>query len=247
VRPLNPCLRYLVLSNNNWKNPAYMGYMWAYANSISARRVFREIPLQEVNVLVPSLKKSIYEMMESLRKANAIMAVLRCPADAVFIDEQGRRVGLWTARRSTSSGAMALSGGEVEICQLPWKQIYPDHHGRRSRPGGSGRDQPGRLGHLTSFRDGRKAGSQISGSLEPQGKIESLKSGSGSIEPTLDTSLDLGGFGEEDSEGDVGDTDDVDTSSEEIQGEEELILESILSAVDNNPSVQLHCLDQQPR
>jgi hypothetical protein len=104
----------LVLSNNNWKNPAYMGYMWAYANSISARRVFREIPLQEVNALVPSLKKSIYEMMESLRKANAIMAVLRCPADAVFIDEQGRRVGVVNGQAVNEiPGALVLSDGEV--------------------------------------------------------------------------------------------------------------------------------------
>jgi hypothetical protein len=228
----------LVLSNNNWRNPAYMGYTWAYANSISAHEVFREIPLQDVNAIVPALKKSIYEMMESLRKANAIMAVLRCPADAVFIDEQGRRVGMVNGQAVNEiPGALALSDGEVEIYQLPAEGKYSltiiaTDQGEVDLDVICTEDNSA---GLTSFQNmDVRAGSQISGTLEPQGKIESLKSGSASIEPTLDTSLDLSGFGEGVSEGD---TDNVDTSSEEIVGEEELILEiNTLGAVDNNPS-----------
>ncbi|MDM7911679.1 MAG: hypothetical protein QUS09_01130, partial [Methanotrichaceae archaeon] len=229
ARPPRPMSQItLVLSNNNWKNPSYMGYMWAYAGSISAHRVFREIPLQEVNAIVPALKKSIYEMMESLRKANAIMAVLRCPADAVFTDDQGRRVGVVNGQAVNEiPGALALSDGEVEIYQLPAGGKYSmtitaTDQGQVDldviRPEG---DSAG----LTSFQDmDVNAGSQISGKLEPQGRIESLKSDSGSIEPTLDTSLDLSGFGEG-------------IQSGEIQGDEGLILDvNTLGAVDNNPT-----------
>jgi hypothetical protein len=242
ARPPRPMSQItLVLSNSNWRNPSYMGYMWAYANSISAHRVFREIPLQEVNAIVPSLKKSIYEMMESLRKANAIMAVLRCPADAVFTDEQGRRAGVINGQAINEiPGALALSDGEVEIYQLPaggkyTMTITAVDQGQVDldviRPEG---DSAG----LTSFQDmDVNAGSQISGTLEPQGKIGSLKSGSETIEPTLDTSMDLSGFGEGISEGDRGDTDGVDTPVDEIQGEEELILDiNTLGAVDNDPT-----------
>jgi hypothetical protein len=227
----------LVLSNNNWRNPAYMGYMWAYAGAISAHPVFREIPLQEVNALAPSLKKSLYEMMEALKKANAIMAVLRCPADAVFVDEQGRRIGVVRGQTvNVIPGAEVLTDGEVEIYQLPAGGKYSltitgTDQGKVELDVIRPEDESA---GITSFQTMETiAGAQITGTILTDGRIGPLQSGTRSIEPTLDTSVDLSGFGDETSDGYP---EEIDSSIDEIEGQEELILEiNTLGGVGNDP------------
>lgn len=221
-RPMSQII--LELSKNNWKNPGYMGYMWAYAHDISAHRVFREIPLQEVNALVPALKKDIYDMMEIMRQANQIMAVLRCPADALFTDDQGRRVGTVDGQIINEiPGAEVLSQGEVEIYQLPAKGRYA--LGITATADGTASldvivPEDGSAA-LTSFQDiSVTAGSRLSGTLEPQGKIGSLQSGTETIKPTLQGSLDLTGFEAETSESDLGE--DGISAGEEIAEEEQI-------------------------
>jgi len=230
----------LVLSNNNWKNPAYMGYMWAYAGAISAHPVFRQIPLQEVNALVPSLKKSLYDMMEFLNKANAIMAVLRCPADAVFIDEQGRRTGNVDGQTVNEiPGAEVLTEGEVEIYMLPAEGSYSlsiaatdqgqvDLDIIRAEDGSAG---------ITSFQDiAVQNGAHLTGTIQAKGENSSLQSGSESIPPSLDTTIDLSGFSDEASDDDQAEA-FVSGGEVEARAQEELILEvNTLGWVSNSPT-----------
>ncbi|NPV61780.1 MAG: hypothetical protein HPY61_03975 [Methanotrichaceae archaeon] len=228
----------LTLSNSNWKNPSYMGYMWAYAGAISAHPVYRQIPLQEVNALVPSLKKSLYEMAGFLKKANAVMAVLRCPADAVFVDEQGRRTGVADGRTVNEiPGAEVLTEGEVEIYLLPAEGRYSlsiASTGQGSVDLDVIRPEDGSAG-ITSFQDMTvQTGVEITGTIQAGGEISTLQSGSQSIPPTLEASVDLSGFGgEAQGQDQAGDS----SSGEEVQAQEELILEvNTLGGVANGPT-----------
>src|SRR5690606_3197546 len=153
---------------------------------------------QEVNALVPSLKKSLYDMMEILKKANAIMAVLRCPADAVFTDEQGRRTGNLDGQVVNEiPGAEVLAEGEVEIYLLPAEGRYSISIAATD-PGKVDLDviraQDGSAG-ITSFQDiAVQSGAQITGTIQAKGRVSTLQSSTESIPASLDTTIDLSGF-----------------------------------------------------
>jgi hypothetical protein len=115
----------LKTSQNNWSNPQYMGYDWAFNDLISAKRVNRTIPLEAVNALVPALKKQVYDSIGLLHKANKIMAVLRCPADIVFMDGDGKRTGTQGGKTVNEiPGAEVITSGGVEIYRLPADREY---------------------------------------------------------------------------------------------------------------------------
>lgn len=198
ARPPKPMSQItLKLSQGTWANPAYMGYTWAYPDRISAHSIYREIPLQDVNALVPSFKKAIYELMETLRKANAIMAVLRCPADIVFTDDQGRRTGTLNGQAINEiPGAEVLSSGEVEIYYLPREGEYQvSISGMDSGEMGFDVVRPENetgLG-LVSFQNvSLQSGAQISAKVGPGGEIKALSSSGKTVEPSLVGSIDLG-------------------------------------------------------
>ncbi len=250
----------ITIGSAEWTTPGYMEYADRDLDRIAAHRVLRDIPLDEVNSIVPVLKKSLYDMMEALKKANQFMAVLRCPADALFTDEQGRRVGMAGGLMINEiPGAEILSDGEVEIYTLPAAGKYTLSITATSS-GKVGfdviRPEDGSAG-LTSFQDvSVDAGSQISGAFEPQGEIGSLQSGTGSVEPTLQGSVDLTDFSSGPLEGSNGEENDStkedtstskDTSISEGQSEEKLILEiNTLGGVDNNPTAQAKFTINQP-
>lgn len=173
-----------------------MGYMWAYASAISAHPVFRQIPLEDVNALVPSLKKSLYEMAEVLRKANAIMAVLRCPADAVFTDVQGRQTGIVDGQVVNEIPVEVLADGEVEICHAPGRgqaillidatdQGMVDLDVIRTEDESAG---------ITSFQD-MAVQTGVADDRHNSGRRRDLKPAvrPESIPPSLDTTVDLSG------------------------------------------------------
>jgi len=200
VKPSMPITQItLQPSQDYWRYPTYMGYAWAYPHNISAHKVFREIPLKEVNDLVPYLKKAVYEMMATLKKANAFMAVLKCPADAVFIDDQGRRVGVVDGHVVNEiPGAEVQSQGEVEIYQLPGEKKYVmtivgTGSGEASfdviRPDGVSAG-------LVSFQKMPvTGGTKITGVLDTGGAVETLQAGAEVIQPTLKGFVDLTDLG----------------------------------------------------
>jgi hypothetical protein len=186
-------------SQDYWRYPTYMGYNWAYPHNISAHKVFREIPLQEVNDLVPYLKKAVYEMIETLKKANAFMAVLKCPADAVFTDDQGRRVGVVDGQVVNEiPGAEVQSQGEVDIYQLPSEQKYSmaiTGTGLGEASFDVIRPQGVSAGLVSFQKMPVTDGTKITGVLDTGGSIQTLQTGTGVIQPTLEGSADLTDLG----------------------------------------------------
>lgn len=126
LRPPRAMTQFVLSTNpDRFSFPDYMGYGWAYASWMSARRPHRDISLEETNALIPGLKKSLKDMLAFLHTGNQLMAVLRCPADAVFTDPQGRRVGVVGGQVVNEiPGAEVRSHGEVEIYVLPANLQY---------------------------------------------------------------------------------------------------------------------------
>ena len=162
------------------------------------------------------------------------MAVLKCPADAVFTDDQGRRVGVVDGQAINEiPGAEVLSDGEVEIYQLPAE----DEYALAITATGDGvvsfdviRAENGSAG-LTSFQDiPVQSGTQITGTLQPQGMIESLQSGSETITPTLQNSIDVTGFGAESPE--------VIPNNNEKPTDEDQAVEELILEIDSSAAVQ---------
>ena len=189
----------LQVSQNNWANPGYMGYNWANAKWISAQKPRRTISLTEVNAIVPTLKKSIYDYVNLLKGLKKFIVEARCPADAVFTDSQGRRTGTLNGQVVNEiPGAEVLSEGEVEIYRLPSEEKYSVAIKSTSK-GQLGFDvirADGDSAALVSFQNiSLESGVQIAGNLEVGGKIEALQSGTKVFEPSIMGSLDMTGFG----------------------------------------------------
>lgn len=92
---------------------------------IAARAVTREVSLEESNAVMPVLKEKLREMAAFLKQGQKFMASLWCPADVVFTDPQGRRVGhVNGAPVNEVPGAEIRTGGEVEIYILPADRQY---------------------------------------------------------------------------------------------------------------------------
>lgn len=88
--------------------------------NFGVRGIVREIPVTEYNALMPVLRAKLKEMMDLLALGNKIAGVLRCPADAVFTDPQGRRVGNVNGKVICDvPGAEVVVKGDVEIYTLP--------------------------------------------------------------------------------------------------------------------------------
>lgn len=186
---LDGFLYYNVISGDqdyHTRNPAW----------IAANPVFRTIPLEEANSLLPGLKEMAKSFIETLKKGDKFAAVTRCPADALFTDPSGRRVGTFDGRAVNEiPGAEVISSGEVEIYALPMSSEYS----LEITGTGSGDVEfdvispDGESADLVSFQEvSVKSGSKLMGELESGGEIHLLKEGSSSIAPVLEGSIDLG-------------------------------------------------------
>jgi len=92
---------------------------------IAARPITRELPIAQANSLLGALKAKLKEMADLLASANKIAAIVRCPADAVLTDPQGRRVGCIGGKTVCEvPGAEVRATGEVEIYFLPADRQY---------------------------------------------------------------------------------------------------------------------------
>lgn len=198
IQPPHPMPQiYLILNNKNWGNPTYMGYEWAVPNQISATEAHSEINLEDTNVLVPGLKKSISELAGVLHSLKKALIVVRCPADALFTDSQGKSTGIENGRMINEiPGAEVLMNGEVEIYRLPQDESYQISI--------SGTDS-GELDldviaaqnetdlSLVSFQKiAISRGIRVTGELQKDAAIASLQSGSTEISSTLEGSIDVG-------------------------------------------------------
>ena len=115
------------LSATNWgfTDEFAARYPRIYSNRIAANPIRREISLTAVNAIIPQLKKQILDMVAFFEKGNKFMALLRCPADVLFTDAQGRRTGSVAGKPINEiPGAEIRTQGEVEIYILPADEQY---------------------------------------------------------------------------------------------------------------------------
>ena len=160
---------------------------------IAAREFTRTVSVAESNAIMPDLRAKLKEMSKFLANAKRVMAVLRCPADVVFTDQQGRHVGeIGGVPINEVPGAQIRTSGDVEIYLLPsgltWSvAITGTGAGQASfdiiRPEDG---DPA----ITSFQDiPVSAGSSAAGTLKPQGAIEALSVAGATRAPTLTGTL----------------------------------------------------------
>jgi len=215
---------------------------------IAANPVFRTMPPEEAGSLLPGLKEMAKSWIEALKKEGGFAAAVRCPADAVFTDPAGRRVGTVGGRVIDEiPGAEVMSSGEVEIYLLPMDLAYS------LEISGTGAglvdlDLIAPVGEasakVVSFTNlSVVSGRKLTGEIAAGAEIEELKSGASTMEPSISGVLDLEGEGET---GKVAETtsgfmDEERTGGEGGDGmgaeEEELIFErNTLGAVQNGPT-----------
>ncbi len=174
-----------------------MGYKWDTPNVISAAKAHSEIDLNEANALVPGLKKSIFGQAGILHSLKKALIVVRCPADALFTDSQGKSKGIKDGRMINEiTGVEVLTSGEVEIYRLPLDENY------QFTISGTGSGEldldiitpENKTGlDLVSFQNiAISRGSKVTGELQTGAAIASLQSGSKEISSTLEGSIDAG-------------------------------------------------------
>ena len=166
-------------------------YQWASEKHISAFRPHREMPLDAADTRIVNALKEVYsKMIEDLDLANEVMAILRCPADALFTDEQGRRTGILEGRvYQEIPGSKVLSRGEVEICRLPENGRYALAI-RGTGKGQLGFDLIRAVGpgeaRLVSFGDiPVEPNTRLSGTLDPEGGLRVLAEKDRNHEPVI--------------------------------------------------------------
>jgi hypothetical protein len=192
---LDGFLYYSVKSGN-------VNYWWKAPRLIAANPVFRTIPLEEANALLPDLKKMVKMWIDPLRAGGEFAAVVRCPADAVFIDSNGRRTGTVDGEVIVEiPGSEVVASGEVEIYLLPLDLDYT----LEITGNGNGEmdldviaSQGESEAKVISFQNvSLVSGGFLISNLETDGGIEALMSGSSTLTPSLVGTLDLNVLDEE--------------------------------------------------
>ena len=185
------------LWGNDFRCPDYMNYRtWAGGGDIMAARPFRTISLDTVNHLMPSLKKILTEMIGWLNTAQKVMGIVKCPADAVFTDQAGRRVGMVGGKPVNEiPGAEIRTTGAVEIYVLPAGGQYS----LTVTGTGAGtvnvdllRAVDATTGGVISFQKlPIAAGVSVQGQVAPGGQLDSLTSQGKNYTATLAGTYDL--------------------------------------------------------
>lgn len=192
--PTGAPLPYITLriDKGTWSNPSYMGYDWADANQISAHRVFRQMPLDGVNALVPSLKRLGYAMADTLYRTKKMMTMVRCPVDAVVTDSKGRRTGIIDGKAVNEiPKARLVADAEVKIFVLPADETYTvslTGTGKGTMALDVMRADTPEQARVTSFEQVPVTkGGTFTGRLQPS--ATSLSGAGGAVAPAFDTTV----------------------------------------------------------
>lgn len=177
-------------SGGGWTLPNYMGYGWAVGNWVSAQPLTRTIPPTVMSALVPQIKQALADMAKLLATGNNIMAVLRCPADALITDGQGGAIGVKAGKViNTIAGAQVLSAKGAQVYLLPAGRAYSVSVTRKGE-GNIGLDllhsEPGGNVGVVSYDKlpiGSGGAAQVS--LAADGKTTSAQVGGKTIAPSL--------------------------------------------------------------
>ena len=178
-------------AGGGWALSPDMVPLYAGVSHISARAVTREVSLAEANAVIPGLRAKLAEMISWFEKAKKLMAVLRCPADALFTDAQGRRVGVLNGQQINEvPGAEIRSEGEVEVYVLP-RDLQYSVSLNGTGPGKVGFDiirSAGGVPEVTVFDNmSVGGGNSVAGTLAAGGSLQALTSASGqqTYSPTI--------------------------------------------------------------
>ncbi len=185
------------LKNTDFQCPPYMGYRnWAGGGIIGANRPLRKISLATVNAVMPGLKKMISDMVGWFKTAGKIMGVVQCPADAVFTDPAGRRVGTVGGKAINEiPGAEIRTSGEVEIYVLPAGQAYTvsvTGTGKGTASVSLLRAADANTAGVVSYQDlpiGK--GTTFRGTVSAGGQLPQLTGGGQDYQPTLAGTYDV--------------------------------------------------------
>ena len=214
---------------------------------IAANPVFRTIPLEEAGSLLPDLLEMTRGFVDALRKEGRFAAAVRCPADALFTDPAGRRVGISGGRVINEiPAAEILSSGEVEIYLLPMDLEY------RIEIFGTGAgtvdldlispegESSARVVSFTNVSIG--SGTKLTSEIAAGAEIKELRSGASTMEPSISGVLELRGEVEKGEEAETapgfeGEKGTAGEGGDAAGAVEDLIFErNTLAAVQNGPT-----------
>lgn len=195
--PVNAGMPQIRLWGNDFRCPPYMDYRtWAGGGRIGANRPFRTIPLETVNSVMPGLKKMVTDMVGWFKTAGKFMGFITCPADAVFTDGQGRRVGMVGGKPVNEiPGAEIRTSGQVEIYVLPSNLSYTlsvTGTGAGTMGVSFLRAEDATTAGVTSFQKlPLQQGTVFQGSVGPNGRVATLTAAGKEYTPTIAGAYDV--------------------------------------------------------
>jgi len=166
-----------------------------YSDGIAAMPWLRDLSQQEVKATATAANTTVYAMSSWMRSNGLSGHVLRCPADAHFVDAQGRRTGVVGGQEVNEiPGAEVRTANEIEICFLPTSQQYQVviegvGHGQARFASIRGESDT-RIGVTTFNNIPLRPGNRTVATLLPGGRIASLMSGGTALPPQLEGFLD---------------------------------------------------------
>ncbi len=166
-----------------------------YSDGIAAMPWLRDLSQQEVKATATAANTTVYAMSSWMRSNGLSGHVLRCPADAHFVDAQGRRTGVVGGQEVNEiPGAEVRTANEIEICFLPTSQQYQVviegvGHGQARFASIRGESDT-RIGVTTFDNIPLRPGNRTVATLLPGGRIASLMSGGTALPPQLEGFLD---------------------------------------------------------
>jgi hypothetical protein len=206
--PGQRCMTQIIFAPGAFKMPANMNMIYeqtAYGSSGTRSRVYsngvgympwlRDLSQQEVKATAVAANATIYAMSSWMRTSGLAGHVLRCPADAHFVDAQGRRTGVVGGQVVNEiPGAEVRTSGEVETYFLPIDQQYQviiEGTGQGQARLASMRGKSDTRISVTTFTDiPLRAGSRTVATLLPGGRIVSLTANGAPLSPQLDGFID---------------------------------------------------------
>ncbi len=166
-----------------------------YSDGIAAVPSLRDLNPAEVKATTTAANASIFAMSRWMQQSGLAGHMLRCPADAHFVDAQGRRTGIVGGQQVNEiPGAEIRMADDVEVYFLPTDRQY------QVVIEGTGQGQA-RFASLRGLSDTRigvttfpdiplQPGSRTVGTLAPGGQIASFAAGGASIAPRFNGFLD---------------------------------------------------------
>ncbi len=115
----------ITLKSDGWSWAGGMDYGTPHPRGISARAPHLPASVDDYAACRRAIRDGLADIAQSLHTAHAFAALLTCPADALFVDALGQRVGMVDGRVVNDvPGAEVVTAGEAEWYTLPRDSQY---------------------------------------------------------------------------------------------------------------------------